>query len=598
MMRRTTFAATGLAATLGLAACGGTAASPTPGAAASGTTARSLASTAVAAPVTAALAANQESHAQADDVEYERSGAVRIALEGTRARVSGKGAKASGGTVTITAAGTYIVSGTLRDGRIVVSSPGDGKVRLVLDGASITSAKGPAIRITEADEVVVVLAAGSTNALRDGTASAADEPSAALASMADLTIGGAGALTVTGTANDGIASKDGLVVLGGRITVTAKDDGIRGKDYLIVQAGTLTVRAGGDGLVSDNEEKADRGYVAVLGGTVTVTAADGLVAATDVIVGGGRITTRTAARAASTVESGTSAKGLKAGTAIVVGSGRIAVTAADDAIHSDGSVTIAGGTLTLATADDGVHAEGTLAITGGSVSVTRSYEGLEASQMRIAGGTVRVVSSDDGINLVAPGSSGDGGLGAGSSAGGSNNLAISGGTITVDAGGDGLDVNGSATMTGGTLVVSGPTEDFNGALDADGGIVVTKGVLVAAGSAGMAVAPETSSAQGWVSVTFAQAVAAGKVIAITDGSTVLATYRTAKATASLVVSLPGIANGKTYGVSVGGTQSGRAIGGYAASGSLTGATRVTTVTAGQHTGGFGAGRGGGSGMRP
>ena len=157
----------------------------------------------------------------------------------------------------------------------------------------MTSSTGSALVVTDAEEVQVVLADGSENALTDAETYAdtsEDAPNAALYSTADLTIAGTGALTVTGRSNDGIASQDGLVVTGGTVTVDAVDDGIRGKDYLVVDDGDLTVTAGGDGLKSDNAEDATRGYVSVAAGTVDVTAgADGVDAATDVILTGGDV---------------------------------------------------------------------------------------------------------------------------------------------------------------------------------------------------------------------------------------------------------------------------------------------------------------------
>src|SRR5690606_28538645 len=101
-----------------------------------------------------------------------------------------------------------------------------------------------------------------------------DEPNAALYSTADLTITGTGALEVHGNANDGITSKDGLVIESGTITVDAVDDAVRGKDYVVVSGGTLDLTAGGDGIKSDNDEDAALGYVYVADGDVTVTAGD------------------------------------------------------------------------------------------------------------------------------------------------------------------------------------------------------------------------------------------------------------------------------------------------------------------------------------
>ena len=156
-------------------------------------------------------------------------------------------------TVTITGGGTYVLSGTLSDGQLVINAP-DEQVRLVLDGATVTNTDGAAVVIQDAGDAIVVLARGSTNTLADGVTYAdtsTDAPSAALWSSDTLTITGTGSLKVTGSFNDGISSKNGLIVTGATtITVDAADDGLRGKDYLVVESGTLNVTAGGDGLKS------------------------------------------------------------------------------------------------------------------------------------------------------------------------------------------------------------------------------------------------------------------------------------------------------------------------------------------------------------
>ena len=180
-----------------------------------------------------------QSHAQADDVDYDAASAITVTLADAGTTASGAGVSVDGASVTITDPGTYVLTGTLSNGTVVVDSAAEGKVRLVLDDASVTNSAGAAI-----------------NVVADGTGydtSAEDAPNAALFSMADLTLGGTGSLTVTGNTNDGLASKDGLVILGGTITVTAVDDAIRGKDYVIVEDGVLDLTSEQDGLKSDND---------------------------------------------------------------------------------------------------------------------------------------------------------------------------------------------------------------------------------------------------------------------------------------------------------------------------------------------------------
>src|SRR5690349_10290605 len=200
-----------------------------------------------------ALAANEADHEAAGDYTWSAGSAVTIALGGTSATVSGAGATVSGGTVTFTAAGTYVLAGTLTDGQVVVTAPSGALVKLVLNGAAITSSRGPAILVSSAAKAVVLLADGTTNRVTDAASYPSGATSnAAIFSEADLSIAGAGALVVAGRYADGITSEDGLVIAGGQLTVSAVDDGVRGKDYLVVRGAEtkLDVTAGGDGLKS------------------------------------------------------------------------------------------------------------------------------------------------------------------------------------------------------------------------------------------------------------------------------------------------------------------------------------------------------------
>ena len=518
------------------------------------------------------LAANATVHDTTDAATWDAADVVAVSLDGASATSSGDGVSVDGGVVTITAAGTYELSGTLDDGQVVVNSTGDGVVRLILNGVDISSSTGSAIEFTAADDTVVVLADGSSNSLSD-TDSYADtaDANAALYSAADLTITGTGSLTVAGNGNDGITGKDGLVIESGDISVTAVDDGIRGKDYLVVTGGTITVDAGGDALKSDNEDDADKGFVAISGGTLSLAAAgDGIQAQTDVVITGGSIDVTSGGGNGTALVTDVSSKGVKGDVIVVISGGDLSVDAADDAVHSNGGVHLSGGEVSLATGDDAVHADTALYIDGGAVTVSTSVEGLESASITIADGTVDVVSSDDGINA-----SGD--------AGQTVAVLISGGTTTIDAEGDGFDSNGVASMTGGVLTVNGPTGSGNGALDVDGEFTVSGGELLAVGSSGMVISPSTDSAQGWISSVLTTGVTAGDQVQILDASgTVVGMFTATKSAQSVVFSSTDIVTGDSYTVQVDGAEIGTATAGEAAAGQMGG-------------GGMG---GGGGGERP
>jgi len=378
------------------------------------------------------------------------SGVTYINLQGSSIAVTGNGATVSGSVVTITSAGTYSISGTLNDGQVIVDSSDEEDVELILNGVDITCSDSAPIYVASAENAVITLADDTQNYITDGTtytydSADTDEPDAAIFSNDDLKINGNGSLIVDANYNNGIASKDDLDINGGNITVTAVNHGIRGKDSVVIVDGTVTVNAGGDGIQSNNDEDATKGYVTIEGGTLNITAAsDGIQAETTVYITGGDITI--SAGGGSACGADDTGKGIKGALGVTIDAGTIDavsidVDSADDAVHSDGAVTINGGDITLATADDAIHAETAVAINGGDISITTSYEGIDAPAITINDGTIDVVATNDGIT-------------AASLDGSSSVVSIYGGTISVTAGTDGIQAEAQLLVTGGTVTVT------------------------------------------------------------------------------------------------------------------------------------------------
>jgi hypothetical protein len=524
---------------------------------------------------------------------------VDIVLAGDAISASGAGVTIDGSTATITSAGTYNLSGSLADGQIVVDSADEGTVRLILNGVDIHCAASAPIYVRNAEEVTIVLADGTENVVSDGETylfadPAEEEPNAVIFSKADLVITGNGSLLVQGNYNDGIASKDGLVIASGAITVNAVDDGIRGKDYVVIEDGAVTVTAGGDGLKADNEEDTAAGYIAIKSGVIAVTAGgDAIAAQTDVLITGGDFTLTTGGSAGG-VAAATSAKGIKGVVSVVIDGGTFAIDAADDAIHSNDNITINGGDFALASGDDAMHADATLTINDGVIRITKSYEGIESAVITINGGDIAVVASDDGIN-VAGGNDGSGmagGMQPGGRPGrgggqgmdaftytGNYYLTIHGGNIVVEAAGDGIDVNGAIEMTGGVMIVNGPTQQMNGALDYDGGFNISGGYLAAAGSAGMAQAPGASSSQYSLLLNFPSALPAGTLIHIqTSAGENLLTFAPSKTFQSVAFSSPALERGDTIQVTYGGSATGATVGGVYVDGVYTPGDQIASFT--------------------
>jgi hypothetical protein len=466
------------------------------------------------------------------------AGAVTIRLADGASTASSASVQIDNRTnsITIKAAGTYTLSGRLSNGNVVVDV--DGNVRLILNGVTISSADGAPLALFGKQKKVLTLAASTQNSLTDAAVYTRfykdDEPNGALFSKNALTINGTGSLTVNGRYNNGISCKDDLRIMSGAITVTAKKNAVKGNDSLVIKGGAITVHSAKDALKSDSEEDG-HGYVYI-------------------------------ERAA------------------------LNITAEEDGIQGYNAVYIVSGAITINAGDDAIHADKVLVIDGGAISITKSYEGLEAAKIVINGGTISLVSSDDGINAadgsgggfgggfggrtgnrpangVPPaygsrpmngggnmGRGGGGRMGGGMNGGTGNPecfIIITGGNITVNSGGDGIDSNGSVLMTGGTVVIHGPVRSGDGALDSDGSFTVKGGLLIAAGAAGMVQTPGNASTQYSAAITFRQAKSAGTRVLVQDAAgRIIADYTSAKAFQSFIVSAGGLANGQQYSVTV------------------------------------------------
>lgn len=539
-----------------------------------------------------------------EDSDWNNSEASGIVLNGNTISFNGTGAAVDGSKITITSGGTYIISGTLTNGQIRVDTEDKKTVKLILNGTDITCTDSAPIYIVNAKKVVVTLANGTENKITDGNAyvfedTQASEPNAAIFSKSDLTINGSGLLTVNANYNDAIACKDELKIISGNITINSAADGIRGRDYVAVKNAAITINAKGDGIKSTNDEDSLKGFVYIdKGNTISITSGtDGIQAETSILILGGNIDISSGGGSANGINTAAkqtgmnstrsnstaaSTKGIKAAVNVQIEDGTIHIDSADDAIHSNGSISINSGNITIASGDDGIHADATLNINGGDISISKSYEGIESAVITINDGSTHIVSSDDGINVAGGNDSSavNGRPGQNSFAASSNNyLTINGGYTVLDAMGDGLDSNGSISMTGGVVIVNGPTANDNGALDYNGSFKATGGFLVAAGSSGMAQAPDTSSTQCAVSINFSSSLSANTLVHIENekGEDVL-TFAPTKNYQSLVLCSAQLTQGATYNIYTGGSSTGTVKDGLYSDGIYTAGTKFTSLT--------------------
>ena len=473
----------------------------------------------------------EDTHYSAKDLTWDSSSEVTIDLSNPTAT---DGVTVSDGVITITKAGNYKLTGTY-DGQIKVDAADSDMVRLILNNATITNSTGAAINVVEADEVVIYTASGTTNTVSDGSSysdTASGSPDAAIYSKSDLTLAGEGTLKVEGKYEEGIHTSDGLVIASGTLEVNAANTGIKGKDYVDILDGTITVTATKDGIKATNDTDGNRGWVRLSGGTVNISAGD---------------------------------DGFKAERVLEISGGTLNITRANEGIEAQ-YINILDGTVNVTSSDDGINASYSTTSTtststeSASTSTTQTTQSKQAAQGNAAqGGQAPAGGGQAPSGSMGSGTTGQppagGGMGGGMGGGGTFEVVdatinITGGTVTVNTNGDGIDSNGTATLSGGTLIVNGPFTGGNASLDTNGDLLLN-GTTVAAGNSGdMFEAPSTNSTSGYVKISNVSNLSAGTTVQVTDSSgNVVANYKvTNSSTALILVSSSKITKGESYTV--------------------------------------------------
>ena len=537
-------------------------------------------------------------HLDADDmftdrdkeVGYDEDTATAITLSDDASSCDSSSVTISNNTITITDEGTYLLTGSLSDGQVIVDAD-DKKVQLVLDSVNINCDTSAALYVKAADKVFVTLASDSENSLSNTSDFVAIDDNnidAVIFSKDDLTLNGSGTLTVTAKYGHGIVSKDDLVITSGTYQITAAKHALSGKDSVRIADGVLTLDAGTDGIHSENTDNDAKGF-------------------------------------------------------IYIANGDISITADSDGFDAEETLQVDGGNIEVAAGDDGLHADGDLIITDGTINVTKSYEGLEGMTVTVEDGNISVVSSDDGINAAGDGTSeessqsgtppekpdgsdstedrpeppsgfdkndnssansnsdsnsdskpadlpdgnggpgggnggpgggdgapggGNGGPGGGNGAPGGGNggpgggmeeatdynlIQISGGKIYINANGDGIDSNGNLTVTGGEIYVDGPTSGGDGALDCSGTALISGGTVIAVGSSGMAENFDSSSAQGSMITTVSDSMITGGITLTDSEGNTIVSYSPSKEYSSVAISCADLKEGETYTLVAGDT---------------------------------------------
>ncbi|MBQ6207047.1 MAG: carbohydrate-binding domain-containing protein, partial [Oscillospiraceae bacterium] len=319
---------------------------------------------------------------------YDASTAVRISLNGASASCGSDAVTVSGSVVTIAAAGTYVLSGSLDNGTIIIDAGKEDKVQIVLDNASVHSDTFAALYVRQADKVFVTLADGSVNELSNGgTFEAIDDNSVdgAVFSKDDLTLNGSGKLKIASPAKHGVVCKDDLVIAGGVYEITAASHALSGKDSVSVAGGSFALAAGKDGIHSENGDDAEKGNIYIADGTFNIAASsDGVSASGLLQVDGGTLNIN-------------ASEGLE-GTYVRINDGAVKIYASDNGINAarkssahSPTIEINGGDITVEVGPgdtDGIDSNGALIITGGTIDVTGNSAFDCDGAVTFTGGTV------------------------------------------------------------------------------------------------------------------------------------------------------------------------------------------------------------------
>ena len=376
--------------------------------------------------------------------------------------------------------------------------------------------------VDTAKKVILTLADGTKNEVADESTSTVK---GAIYSDSDLTINGKGSLTVNGNASNAIKSKDGILIVDATVTTTAKKHGVAANDFVNVMGATLNLSADEDGIHSDNED--------------------------DVLLG---------------------------------------------------NVYLTNTNITVNAGDDGINASNTMLIDeGATIDVQKSVEGLEARLIHQVGGTITVKSSDDGLNakdwtLESSETQGPGQQTKTVKAEAANaknldqagevKIVIDGGTLTVDAEGDGLDANGSIEINGGTVVVNGPTSGANAALDYDDNAKLNGGTVLFIDNGEMTMGFGSDSSQAFLMASV-QGTAGATVEVVDSSGKTVASLKASKSFSTVLISSPEIKEGEKYTIKVGSNAT-----------TATASKQAANVGGGPGQGGPGGGGQPGQGGRP
>jgi len=417
-----------------------------------------------------------------------------IALSDSGITVTGTGAYVDGNTVIITEGGDWEVTGTCSDGMIYINTGEEkdvnDKVKLRLNGMSLTNPDGPAIYFDRTQKSFITIESGTTNTVTDGSSYTktveehtidgvvysidASQAKGAIHTDDTLEVKGKGTLNVNGNYKHGIATDDDISIENGVINITSVKDGIHANDDITLNGknieitintqadgldseGTLNlvlvkkltvtgagkaIKADGDIVITDGVYVADttddcingNAAVTINGGAFTLSSGDdGITAVTDLNITGGTVNITNAV-----------GKGIKSDGDINISGGTITVNSTDDCINGNAAVNLTGGTYDLTSGDDAVTAASTLTTENIELTAKTTGKGIKAeSDLYVNSGTYTIDSGDDSIHC-------------------NGNINIKNGSFTLTSGDDGVHADTTLTIDNGTIIITKSYEGLEG----------------------------------------------------------------------------------------------------------------------------------------
>lgn len=475
------------------------------------------------------------------DASYDTAGSTTIRFTDDAITCEDGQVSISDSTVTISSGGTYILSGSSSQTQIIIDTPDDDKVQLVLADLSLSCETSAPIYVRNADKVFITLADGSDNSLSTtGEFVQIDDNNidAVIFSKEDLTLNGTGSLTITSAYGHGIVSKDDLVVTDGTYTMTCAGHGLSGKDSVRILDGTFNLTTTKDGIHASNDDEETLGYIYIAGGDFAICSQD---------------------------------DGMHADSALYIEDGTIDITESYEGLEGQ-TITILDGTISIVSSDDGINASGGSSTTSGNEPQkpddNRDTDTPpEKRELPDGGQPSDTTPPEDGqqpSDMTPPedgqqpsdttppdGFSGNGGFDMDVDE--SCSLTISGGDISIDAGGDGIDSNGYFYMTGGNVFVAGPESNGDSALDYGISASISGGTFLATGYSGMAQSFSDDSEQCSYMIKLDTMVDADSSTLTLTGAegVVLLSHTTNKSYNCVIVSCPELTGGATYTLTTG-----------------------------------------------